>query len=249
MAETWIALMTRCRQVGWTSKLQGGPFAAWVKFLMTVKDLGQPGGFITVGYLDNDWLEKHNVTFADWSIMLAAAIKDGAIVQENGVFAVANWGKYQRDPTAVKRQRDWRDRQKDQTENGVTLRNGSNGDSTVQDSTGQDSTKNSVTKLPTILNTPEFKKVWADWERHRRDIHHALKTMTRQRQLKKLAKVAEVNGIAEAIGMIEQSIEQGWQGLFAVKSEGAGDGRSRKGGIGAKEMPYAGAGDSIAIKG
>jgi len=109
--------------------------------------------------------------------------------------------------------------------------------------------KKTATGFPIILDTPAFQRVWADWERHRREIHHALKPTTRQRQLKKLAKVAEASGVQEAVGMIEQSIEQGWQGLFAVKSKGAGDGRIRKGGRGANEMPYAGADQSIALKG
>lgn len=212
MAESWIALMTRMREVGWTSKLKGGPFAAWIKFLMTVKDRGKRGGTIRAEYLDSDWLRKNNVTLAHWSTMLAAAVDSGAVTQENGVFTVAKWAEYQRDPTNAKRQDRWRDRQ---DEKDVTLHNGSNGDSTGQDSTGQDKT----TPLPPVLDTPAFKKVWLDWEQHRKEIRHALKPTTWRAQLRKLAKVAGASGVDAAVAMIQQSIDQGWQGLFEVKSD------------------------------
>lgn len=130
MAETWIAMMTRSRLVGWTSKLKGGPFAAWVKFLMTVKDCGKRGGVIRIDYLDSDWLRKNNVTLAHWSAMLAAAIENGAIRQDNGVFAVVKWSDYQRDPTGAERQKGWRERQ---AENGSNVSNGNNADRTGQD--------------------------------------------------------------------------------------------------------------------
>ena len=141
MADAWIALSTGSREVGWASKLSGGAFAAWAKFLMTVKDRGGRGGVILVKYLDTDWLAKNNVTLEEWSSMLAAAIADKAVVQKDGRFIVKHWDSYQRDPTNAERQQRFREGQSNVTDDDVTLRNGSNGDRTGQDRTRQDNKK------------------------------------------------------------------------------------------------------------
>lgn len=80
-----------------------------------------------------------------------------------------------------------------------------------------------IPPLPPQIDTPEFNKAWHDWEIHRIEIRHALTPSTRTRQIKKLAKA----GAEQAIAMLEQSIEQGWQGLFPV--EGKGHGKVRPG--------------------
>jgi len=162
MAESWIALKTRSREVGWTSKLKGGPFAAWVKFLMTVKDCGKRGGCICSEYLDSDWLRKNNVTLAHWSTMLAAAIDNRAVKQENGVFTVTKWADYQRDPTNAERQDRWRDRQ---GEDVVTGSNGDNADRTGQDHTRQDRTRQDTTPSRPIAYTEDFETFWKAYPR------------------------------------------------------------------------------------
>ena len=70
-------------------------------------------------------------------------------------------------------------------------------------------------KFPENLNTELFKAIWKDWTRHRKEIHHTLKPTTIEYQLRKLSKLTE----PEAIATIEQSIENGWQGIFPVKTE------------------------------
>ncbi len=65
------------------------------------------------------------------------------------------------------------------------------------------------------LDTDEFRRAWRDWVEHRRQIRHALTPATAQRQLGKLARA----GPEKAIAMIEQSITNGWQGLFEPRDD------------------------------
>jgi len=71
--------------------------------------------------------------------------------------------------------------------------------------------------FPETLKTPEFKLAWADWEQHRKEIKHKLTPTSVSRQLNTLARA----GPQTAIAMIEQSIEHGWRGLFALKDQPA----------------------------
>lgn len=63
--------------------------------------------------------------------------------------------------------------------------------------------------LPPVLNSQEFRKAWADWVRHRREIK---KPLTRTQTVKQLEKFAEL-GQHKSIAMIAHTISQGWQGL------------------------------------
>lgn len=60
------------------------------------------------------------------------------------------------------------------------------------------------------LNTDTFREKWAEWEQHRKEIRKTLKPTARSRQLKKAAQHTQ----AQAIWVIEKSIENGWTGLF-----------------------------------
>lgn len=65
-------------------------------------------------------------------------------------------------------------------------------------------------ELPAELNTPEFRRAWADWERHRREIRKRLTSGTRRRQLAQCS----AWGAHRAVQAIEASITHGWTGLF-----------------------------------
>ena len=67
--------------------------------------------------------------------------------------------------------------------------------------------------IPALLDTPEFRAVWADWEQHRREKKQAITPTTRKRQLKNMAEI----GVVRAIVAIEESISQGWQGIYEPK--------------------------------
>jgi len=58
-----------------------------------------------------------------------------------------------------------------------------------------------------------FRVAWREWEQFHKESKKSLKPTTVYRQLKRLEQVPE----AEAIAMIEQSIQNGWQGLFEVR--------------------------------
>jgi len=68
-------------------------------------------------------------------------------------------------------------------------------------------------ELPDELNCPEFASAWADWKQYRSELKKKLTPSTVARQLKTLVKF----GIEGAILAINQSIEQGWTGLFPPK--------------------------------
>ncbi|MDR2790243.1 MAG: hypothetical protein LBB59_04645 [Campylobacteraceae bacterium] len=65
--------------------------------------------------------------------------------------------------------------------------------------------------LPDFVNPA----LWDDWTRHRREIGHSLKPTTIQKQLKQLAEWHKQGYDVNKI--IEQSIINGWQGLFLPK--------------------------------
>ena len=78
--------------------------------------------------------------------------------------------------------------------------------------------------FPDCLNTDEFLQIWSDWEKYRREIKKKLTPTTIKRQLKLLAEHPE-----SAIEMVEQSIRNGWQGLFVLKEKNGGqNGRTDK---------------------
>lgn len=59
----------------------------------------------------------------------------------------------------------------------------------------------------------QFRESWESWAAHRTEIHKPLTKTSCQQQLSKLGKLSEENAIAT----INQSIENGWQGLFELK--------------------------------
>ncbi len=66
--------------------------------------------------------------------------------------------------------------------------------------------------LPPTLDFPEFKSAWKDWVAYRKEKRQPLKASTVKGQIKFLAEHP-----AEAVEMIQQSIRNGWQGLFELK--------------------------------
>ena len=65
------------------------------------------------------------------------------------------------------------------------------------------------TEYPEGLGSDRFKKVWEEWESHRKEIKKPLTPTSRQQQLQNLA----VMGEAKAIETIQHTIFKGWQGL------------------------------------
>ena len=78
--------------------------------------------------------------------------------------------------------------------------------------------KKENTPLPPELDTPEFQKTWKEWIQFRIELKKKLTPSTMKSQLKKLAKLP----VATAAAMLEQSIQNGWQGIFKLKEDQAG---------------------------
>lgn len=67
--------------------------------------------------------------------------------------------------------------------------------------------------FPDNLNTDSFKAQWARWVKYRNETRHKLTPTTIDAQLSKLSKMGE----AGAFAAIQQSLDNGWQGLFEAK--------------------------------
>jgi DNA-binding Lrp family transcriptional regulator len=76
--------------------------------------------------------------------------------------------------------------------------------------------------IPEPLQTPEFETAWEEWCKYRTEIKHTMTERTAAQQLKKLSMLP----VGVAVAMIEQSIMQGWRGLFELKDQaGRGTGK------------------------
>jgi len=78
-------------------------------------------------------------------------------------------------------------------------------------------------ELPKNLDTDRFRESWDEWISYRRERKLTLTPRTIKGQLKKLAAWGE-DGACESI---DQSIVNGWQGLFKPKHGANGNGRER----------------------
>lgn len=81
---------------------------------------------------------------------------------------------------------------------------------TIQDNTEQDISA-MPTEFPVELRTTEFRTAWMEWEKYKRESRKPLKPTTIIKQLKFLAGL----GAVAAVASINQSIANGWVGLFA----------------------------------
>jgi hypothetical protein len=72
-------------------------------------------------------------------------------------------------------------------------------------------------QIPDTLDVPEFRKMWGEWEEHRKEIK---KPMTPRSKKMCLSKCEEW-GVEGSIIAIRESIAGGWWGLFAPKENGA----------------------------
>ena len=72
--------------------------------------------------------------------------------------------------------------------------------------------------VPANLNTPEFLEAWSEWDEFRREVRKKLTKSSVKKQLKELSAM----GLPAAIESINQSIKNGWTGLFERKKEANG---------------------------
>ena len=70
---------------------------------------------------------------------------------------------------------------------------------------------------PEKFLSPKFRKVWKDWIKYRRENGWTTKETYLKSSTRNLEKLAGDN-TSIAIKIIQQSMDQGWQGLFALKN-------------------------------
>ena len=90
-------------------------------------------------------------------------------------------------------------------------------------------------EIPSELDTEPFRAAWSDWLTHRKQIKKPVTELAATKQLKALAK----RGTHDAIRAIEQSIANGWQGIFDP-DERAGRTGARTSRVEAEHGKYAG---------
>ena len=77
---------------------------------------------------------------------------------------------------------------------------------------------NDVVLIPDSLNTEDFIKSWSEWVVFRKEIKKKMTPTIQEKQLKKLSEYSP--GVATA--MLEQSMVNGWTGLFPIKNDDIG---------------------------
>ena len=78
--------------------------------------------------------------------------------------------------------------------------------------------KETEVPIPDSLNTEEFIKAWSEWIAFRKEIKKKMTPTIQEKQLKKLSEYSP--GVAAA--MLEQSMVNGWTGLFPIKNNDVG---------------------------
>ena len=73
--------------------------------------------------------------------------------------------------------------------------------------------KKSTLELPDALQTPEFIAAWEEWQTYRKQKRKTLTAVSIKKQLEFLASI----GVQDAIISINESIKNGYTGLFKVK--------------------------------
>lgn len=88
----------------------------------------------------------------------------------------------------------------------------------------KDIDKSKIIIIPDSLNFPDFISVWESWKTFRKQLKKPLTDKSIEAQLKQLA----TDGKDIAIKKIEQSIANGWQGLFDIKNNGGNNGTGKR---------------------
>lgn len=97
----------------------------------------------------------------------------------------------------------------------------------VKERRGERKEREEGTKTPSLppeLDSPRFRSTWKDWEAHRKEIRHPLKSTTRAKQLSKLATYGE----SGAIERLERSMANGWTGFDFDPDKGSSATKGRR---------------------
>lgn len=181
------------------------------------------------GRRENDDLICDNVTpevlddVADLPGISSAMLCCGWLVSEEDKLIFPKFFKeYNEEPNNknAERQKRYRQRNKgvtryvtDSVTEGVT-RNVTRNDREEIEKEKENTNTNPLPPLPANLQTDAFRAAWDEWQKHRKEKRATLTPTAAKRQLAELAEWGE----ADAIAAIQNSIKNGWQGIFPPKS-------------------------------
>jgi len=115
MSERWIRLNTTWSQSDWVAALEPEARLVWLELLCHVKAHGYDGKVKAPGlsaFARNTGVTRNAVT-----VLVDAATEHGALEIDGDDWVVTAWQKYQGDTTAADRQRRYRERKQEVTEN------------------------------------------------------------------------------------------------------------------------------------
>lgn len=74
--------------------------------------------------------------------------------------------------------------------------------------------KDTVIEIPQSLDTEKFLQTWSEFRKYREEIKKPMTSLAETKMLKRLSAYSSETAIA----MLDQSIENGWQGVFEIKA-------------------------------
>lgn len=75
--------------------------------------------------------------------------------------------------------------------------------------------------IPARFETPEFLEIWKEFKEHRKKIGYPMTDLAQKKMLSRLEAIAG-DDVGLAVSMLEQSIINGWQGVFEIKKGSVG---------------------------
>lgn len=106
--DVWFKLSVTWADSEWVDALEPAARLAWVHLIGHVKANGYGGKVKAIP--ESRFAGRYNLPIEAVQAMLAAAVKDHALVMEGGRWAIANWDNYQGDSGAAERMRRMREK-------------------------------------------------------------------------------------------------------------------------------------------
>jgi hypothetical protein len=226
MADYWMKLYIEILD---DPKMATMPDRAWrrtIELFLVAKKLNKDGHLPETRQIA--WLLRMSAEELEHDLIQIAST--GIIIQEVGGWFIPKFMERQSAISGAERISQFRERQQKQEYYGdVTnekrkVTQNTEADNRIQNTEAELKNKKKKSASPPIvfpsnLNCTEFMEAWINWDKFRTEIKHKLTPTTIDKQLAMLAEYP----VETAIAMIDKSIEQGWQGLFPLKTNGNGN--------------------------
>lgn len=140
------------------------------------------------------------------------------LIRIDGGYLALNYDKYrERDYSNAERCKRYREKKKNKDMACQGLQHACQHESDMQaeaEAEAEVKKKKEAFKIPLTLQTDDFLKKWGEWLIHRSEIKKKMTSSTAKKQLDQL----ESWGVEKSIKSIDESIKQGWSGLFEPKN-------------------------------